>query len=160
MEDQTRARRVGIFVFVTFIVGSLVLSFWILPVMVMACTPFKYRDIVGVCKDAMVTGFTTGNLFIVLPLLIENCKRLLEDYELTKPDTGNLIDVIIPVSFNSSPSVLRIRCLLRVVANGNICFRLRNFLAYFSLRYSCFYSFLLGLSCNTFFSDKSDKTAK
>ena len=32
----------------------------------MAFTPFRYKDIVGLSKDALVTGFTTGNLFIIL----------------------------------------------------------------------------------------------
>ncbi len=39
-------------------------------------TPFKYGDVVGLSKDALVTGFTTGNLFIILPVLIANCKEL------------------------------------------------------------------------------------
>lgn len=39
-------------------------------------TPFKYGDVVGLSKDALVSGFTTGNQFIILPVLIANCKEL------------------------------------------------------------------------------------
>jgi len=45
-------------------------------------TPFKYRDIVGMSKDALITAFTTGNLFVVLTVLTENCKTLFEKYDL------------------------------------------------------------------------------
>ena len=58
--------------FITFFVGAVALTFLFLPLMVAAFTPFKYKDVVGVSKDALLTGFTTGNLFIILPVLIQN----------------------------------------------------------------------------------------
>ena len=86
--------------FATFILATILLTFWILPMLVMALTPFRYRDIVGLSKDALVTGFTTGNLFIILPVLIQNCKDLFEKYQLHREDTDTYIDVVVPVSFN------------------------------------------------------------
>ena len=86
--------------FITFLVGTVVLTFWILPLMVAAFTPFKYKDIVSVSKDALITGFTTGNLFIILPVLIQNCKGLFEQYKLDHPDIEASVDIIVPVSFN------------------------------------------------------------
>ena len=54
---------------VSFNVASLFLAFWILPKMVTAVTPFKYGDIVGLSRNALVTAFTTGNCnFHILPL--------------------------------------------------------------------------------------------
>ena len=86
--------------FVTFTVSALLLTFWVLPMLVAALTPFSYRDVVGTSKDALVTAFATGKLFIILPILIENCKDLFEQYKLKQEDTDSFVDIIIPVSFN------------------------------------------------------------
>jgi Na+/H+-dicarboxylate symporter len=86
--------------FVTFIVAAMILTFWILPMLVAALTPFTYRDVIGVSKDALVTGFATGKLFIILPILIQNCNDLFEQYKQEHKDTASFVDIIIPVSFN------------------------------------------------------------
>ncbi len=85
---------------VSFNVAALLLTFWILPMMVTTVTPFKYRDIVGLTRDSLVTAFTTGNLFIVLTVLTENCKQLFETYDLKEEKTDSYVDVIVPISFN------------------------------------------------------------
>lgn len=85
---------------IAFTVAALILAFWVLPMMVALATPFRYRDIVGVSRDALLTAFTTGNLFVVLAVLTENGKRLFRDYGIDKGDTDAYVDIIIPVSFN------------------------------------------------------------
>jgi Na+/H+-dicarboxylate symporter len=85
---------------VSFNVAVLLLTFWVLPMMLTPMTPFKYKDIVGLSRDALVTAFTTGNLFVVLTVLTENCKAVFEKYNLRREKTDSYIDVIIPVSFN------------------------------------------------------------
>lgn len=86
--------------FATFILTALLLTFWVLPVLVTTVTPLKYRDILSVSKDALVTAFTMDNLFIVLPILIQNCKDLLKKYKLDRENSESFIDIIIPVFFN------------------------------------------------------------
>ena len=49
---------------VSFTVAALLLTFWVLPMLVAALTPFTYRHVVGISKDALVTAFATGKLFI------------------------------------------------------------------------------------------------
>ena len=105
--------RVQVYV-VTFMVAALLLTFWILPMLVAALTPFSYRDVVGISKDALVTGFATGKLFIILPILIENCNDLFEQYKLKHKDTASSIDIIIPVSFNF-PSTGKLLTLLFIL---------------------------------------------
>jgi len=51
-------------------------------------TPFKYRDLLGMSKDALVTAFTTGNLFVVLTVLTDNCKKIFDKYDLKREKTG------------------------------------------------------------------------
>jgi Na+/H+-dicarboxylate symporter len=103
--------------FVTFFLGTVVLTFWILPLMVAAFTPFKYKDVIGVSKDALMTGFTTGNLFIILPVLIQNSKKLFEQYKLDHPDIDSSVDIIVPVSFNF-PNLGKLLMLLFILFAG------------------------------------------
>ena len=86
--------------FATFIVAAMILTFWILPMLVATLTPFTYKDVVGTSKDALVTGFATGKLFIILPILIQNCNDLFERYKQEHKDTTSFVDIIVPVSFN------------------------------------------------------------
>jgi Na+/H+-dicarboxylate symporter len=99
---------------VSFNVAALFLTFWILPMMVTLVTPFKYRDIVGLTRDSLVTAFTTGNLFIVLTVLTENCKQLFETYDLKEEKTDAYVDVIVPISFNF-PNTGKLLMLLFIV---------------------------------------------
>ena len=85
---------------IIFNVACLILTFWVLPRLVAAITPFKYNDILQVSRDALVTAFTTGNLFVVLPVLTEGSKKLFADYGMRKENTDAYVDVLIPVSFN------------------------------------------------------------
>jgi Na+/H+-dicarboxylate symporter len=85
--------------------------------MVSAFTPFRYKDIVGVSKDALITGFTTGNLFIILPLLIQNCKKLFKDYRLEHSEIDSSVDIIVPVSFNF-PNLGKLLMLLFILFAG------------------------------------------
>jgi Na+/H+-dicarboxylate symporter len=85
---------------VSFNVGAIFLTFWVLPMLLAPVTPFKYRDVMGLTRDALVTAFTTGNLFVVLTVLTESCKELFAKYDLKQEKTDNYVDVIIPISFN------------------------------------------------------------
>ena len=86
--------------FVAHIVMTILLTYWVLPAIVATFTPFSYRDIVGIANDAMVTAFAAGNIFIILPLLIERTKELFHKYNLGDKDTDNYANIIIPVVFS------------------------------------------------------------
>ena len=73
---------------VTFILATLVLTFGIMPGIVAVLTPFTYRDVLRASRTALITGFVTGNLFIVLPMLIENGKRLFEERGLRRDEVA------------------------------------------------------------------------
>ena len=100
--------------FITYIATTLLLTFWILPTLITTVTPLKYKDVMNLSKDALVTGFATDNLFIILPILVERSKELLQKYQLTRGDTDALVDVIIPVSFNF-PNIGRMLSLLFIL---------------------------------------------
>jgi Na+/H+-dicarboxylate symporter len=91
----------GVYVFVTTVAAfSLFLCFWVLPRMLSGVSPFKYREIVGVCRDALLTGFVTGNFFVVLPIITEQVKKLLEKKAGGKSDSEFIVDIIVPISFS------------------------------------------------------------
>lgn len=85
---------------VSFNLAALLLTFAVLPLLLKPITPFRYKDVVGLSKDALLTAFTTGNLFIVLTVLTENCKSLFKKYNMTHEKTDAYVDVLVPVSFN------------------------------------------------------------
>jgi Na+/H+-dicarboxylate symporter len=99
---------------VTYITLSLLITFWIFPGLVSAVSGIPFREVLSTFKDALVTAFATGNQFVVLPLIAENCKSLLSRYDLPEEESGAAIDVIVPVSFNF-PSLGKMLVLLFVL---------------------------------------------
>ncbi|MFC1579035.1 cation:dicarboxylate symporter family transporter [Pseudomonadota bacterium] len=86
--------------FIAFAAGSLLLAFWILPLLVTSVTPFRYREVSGIARDALLTAFIANSAFIVLPLLIERCKQLLASHKLLDKETDSATEVLIPIMFN------------------------------------------------------------
>ena len=66
---------------------SLLISLWILPGLITALTPLTYREVVGTMKDALMTAFMTSNLFIVLPMLVEQSQALMRRHGLSRRKT-------------------------------------------------------------------------
>jgi len=102
---------------IPFIVATLLLTFWILPGLAAAITPFSYREILKSARDALTTGFVTGNLFITLPMLVENARTLFEDRKIRNDDTDNYVEVLVPTSFNF-PNIGKLLTLLFVLFAG------------------------------------------
>jgi Na+/H+-dicarboxylate symporter len=103
---------------ITYVAFSVATAYWLLPGLVSALTPLRYRDIVGVSKDCMMTAFATGSSFVVIPLLAEHAKELMRKSALEHDDDGDdLIDVIIPASF-SFPHSAKVLTLSFIVFAG------------------------------------------
>ncbi len=86
--------------FIIFAAASLLLTLWILPLMVTAVTPFSYREVVGIARDALLTAFMTNSAFIVLPILVERSRTLLQRHQLQDERSDSAVEVLIPVMFN------------------------------------------------------------
>ena len=85
---------------ITYVVVSSLVALWVLPGLISALTPFTYKEVLGPTRDALITAFMAADLFIVLPILIQACKELLERHRLVDETTRSLPDVIVPTSFN------------------------------------------------------------
>jgi Na+/H+-dicarboxylate symporter/ABC-type amino acid transport substrate-binding protein len=94
-----------------FLVGyaamSLLLALWILPGLVACVTPIPVRRILQSTRDALITAFITGDLFVVLPALIDRSKQLLEEHGFPEPGEDAPADVIVP-AFYSFPHVAKV----------------------------------------------------
>lgn len=85
---------------VVFVVAALLLAFLVLPLLVTAVTPFRYREVAGIAGDALLTAFAANSAFIVLPILIERCKALLSSRALLDKNTDSATETLIPIMFN------------------------------------------------------------
>ncbi|TWT47742.1 cation:dicarboxylate symporter family transporter [Botrimarina hoheduenensis] len=84
----------------SFVLMTLFLTFVVMPGIVAALTPFRFLEVLRASRTALLTGFATGNLFVVLPLLVEQGKLLFEERGIRTADTDSFIEVLIPISFN------------------------------------------------------------
>ncbi|HNP61953.1 MAG TPA: cation:dicarboxylase symporter family transporter [Nitrospirales bacterium] len=87
-------------------VAAVFLTFWVLPALVASLTPLPYMKILRSVRGALVTAFATGNSMIILPLLTEGGRKLLEEAELANEETTSAIEVIVPTSYTFPSSGL------------------------------------------------------
>jgi Na+/H+-dicarboxylate symporter/ABC-type amino acid transport substrate-binding protein len=85
---------------ITYAVLALLIAFWVLPGLVSALTPIRYSEVLGPARAALITAFMVGDLFIVLPLLIEANRDVLARCNLVDRHKQDLPSVVVPASFN------------------------------------------------------------
>ncbi len=85
---------------VAYVLVALLLALWVLPALVAALTPIPMRELFSRNRDALITAFVAGDLFIVLPVLIAASRTLIETYAPNGPHGSDLPDVVVPASFN------------------------------------------------------------
>jgi proton glutamate symport protein len=79
--------------------ATVLLSFWVLPALISCCTPLSVRDVLGASRDLMITAFIIGNTFVVLPMIIEAVKRLMEQQRLADRDTIHSPDYTVQLAY-------------------------------------------------------------
>ena len=84
----------------TYVGAALLLSFWVLPALVGVLTPIRPRRLMSASQDALVTAFATGSLLIVLPLLAERMKELLNEFDVGGQESESAVDLVVPINFN------------------------------------------------------------
>ena len=76
-----------------------VLTFWVVPAIVEACTPFKAGRVLRVPRSTLLTIFATGKIIIVLPQLIENVKELFREADLDSDEVNSSAEVVMPLAY-------------------------------------------------------------
>src|SRR4029079_2731243 len=79
---------------------ALFLALYLLPALAARLTPIPAGRVLRSMKDVLITGFMTGDVFVVLPTLIERCKEMLSDAAVPDAQDAALPEVIVPAFYN------------------------------------------------------------
>jgi len=82
-----------------YLVFWLITGLWVLPMLVASLTPLRYREIMRPSRDAFVTAFATGSVFVVLPILADHAKALVRRCAPDSKDAPGAVDVLVPLAF-------------------------------------------------------------
>ena len=85
---------------VIYVLATLLIALWILPGLITTLTQIPVRAVFAVSHNALLTAFAAGDLFIVLPGLIDACRTLVATRAPANSEASTLPDVIVPASFN------------------------------------------------------------
>ena len=82
-------------------IGAVILVFGILPLLIASLTSLKYREIISLSKDALITAFATGSVFVVLPMIVDCTRELAgrSGADLSKDEPEKSTDLIVPMVF-------------------------------------------------------------
>ncbi len=101
----------------TYLLLWTVFFFLLLPGLLIALTPVRYREIFVSFRIPFITAFVTGSVLVVLPMLIERINTILESHGLADEETDAAVDVLIPTTFNF-PSVAMLLVLSFIPFSG------------------------------------------
>lgn len=76
------------------------LAFVLLPLLIHLATPFSYREILSIAGEAVITAIATGTVLVVLPMIIERCKALLQAHAMESDETNSTVDVLVPTAYS------------------------------------------------------------
>ena len=124
---------------VAYAMGALLMTFVVLPALVMLLTPLGYRETLGATKDALLLAFATDNLLIVIPMLTDQGKELLRKRLGAGAEGESSVDVIVPVSFNF-PNVGRLLQLIFILFAAWFTKSVISLAGYFNLTLSGLFS--------------------
>jgi Na+/H+-dicarboxylate symporter/ABC-type amino acid transport substrate-binding protein len=101
----------------SYVAVASLLSLWILPGLVAALLPLRRAQVIRASRDALVTAFATGSVFLVLPILVERSRELLAAADPRGGGAAGSVDVVVPASF-SFPNSAKILALSFVLFAG------------------------------------------
>ena len=93
---------------------GLYLMLVLLPMLVAAATPIKYRDLIYVMRNAWITAFSTGNVFIVLPVITEGIKAHMRKIGRNDEQSDHIAEVLVPIAY-TFPSLGKLTTLIFVM---------------------------------------------
>lgn len=84
---------------IIYTVAVLIMTLWVLPGLIAAVTPFKYKDIFKFTRATLLTIFATGKIIVVLPQLINNLDELFKSKNLFNEETDRATDILMPLAY-------------------------------------------------------------
>lgn len=95
----------------------LLLTFWVLPWIVASVTPITFAQALRISKSSLVTAFATGNIFIVIPVIVEECKQIMREHDDLCEDGATLIEILVPIAF-TFPNIGKLTVIMFVYFAG------------------------------------------
>lgn len=84
---------------IPFTIGVLLMTFVLYPALVASLTPFRYREILGRSRGALLTALATGKMFAVLPMIIADVRELLIAHNVSAKEAKATADVLVPLAY-------------------------------------------------------------
>ena len=66
--------------------STFLLVFVLLPLLVSALTPIPARQLLSASKEALITAFVVGSTFVVIPMIVESARKLLQQQQSLETD--------------------------------------------------------------------------
>ena len=86
--------------YVLMLVGAVLLvTLVVMPLLIISCTPFSYRQIARESRNVLLTVFIVGSVFVVIPLLIKVITRLFHSHVTTKTEHARIPDLVLPLAY-------------------------------------------------------------
>lgn len=77
----------------------LILTFWVLPTLIMSISPVKYKEIFKATRGTLLTIFATGKIIVVLPQLIDDIKSIIDKHGHLDDDSKSAANVLMPLAY-------------------------------------------------------------
>jgi len=82
------------------LIGAVLLvTLIVMPLLIMSCTPFSYRQIARESRNVLLTVFVVGSVFVVIPLLIKVITRLFHSHVTTNSEHARIPDLVLPLAY-------------------------------------------------------------
>jgi len=86
--------------YVLMLIGSVLLvTLVVMPLLIVSCTPFSYRQIARESRNVLLTVFVVGSVFVVIPLLIKGITRLFHSHVMAKSEHARIPDLVLPLAY-------------------------------------------------------------
>lgn len=84
----------------TYLVAWLLLVFWTFPMLVSLSSPFSYKAALRNAQLPMLTAFAAGTVLVALPLIAENCKKMLEESDISDNESVATAEMMVPIVYS------------------------------------------------------------
>ena len=84
---------------VLFLLGTLILAFWVLPALVSALAPVGHREVVVELRSALAIAAVTTLSVAALPFIVEATRKLADRCGITDPDREDIIRTNLSVAY-------------------------------------------------------------
>ena len=84
---------------ILFFIGTLLLAFWIIPVVISSLTPLRYKEIIFELRKALIVSAATTLSVVALPYIHDVTSKLIKNAHREQPDTNNIINTSLTISY-------------------------------------------------------------